>query len=125
VGSAGGGVLLHTTITLPESVLRAIPAWLRARRPATMQLQPEAVKAAPARVAAIAPDPIAASSTGAAGLSGRRSAERARHHWATCRAGSPLPEPLCAMPGGLRSVYEVTDRRALHLLAGHSLRDRV
>ena len=31
-------------------------------------------------------------------------------HWAAFAALiSPLPEPLCAMPGGLRSVYEVAD----------------
>ncbi len=108
-------MLLHGTLSLPQS---ALPA----DHPMRAQVQrlgrkygysPEAVQAAPARVAAILR------------LFSERLAEQQRRgslflvgdrlsaldiHWAAFAALiSPLPEPLCAMPGGLRGVYELTD----------------
>ena len=74
---------------------------------------PEAVKAAPARVAAILrlmSDQLAEQQRrGRPSLVGDRLSALDIHWAAFAALISPLPEPLCAMPGGLRSVYEVTD----------------
>lgn len=108
-------MLLHGTISLPESVLPADhPTRVQVTRLGRKYgYSQEAVQAAPPRVAAILR------------LFSERLAEQQRRglsflvgdrlsaldiHWAAFAALiSPLPEPLCAMPGGLRNVYEVTD----------------
>ena len=108
-------MLLHTTISLPESVLPADhPTRLQVKRlGGKYGYGPEAVKAAPARVAAILrlmSDQLAEQHRrGRPFLVGDRLSALDIHWAAFAALISPLPEPLCAMPGGLRSVYEVTD----------------
>jgi glutathione S-transferase len=108
-------MLLHTTISLPESVLPANhPTRLQVNRlGAKYGYGPEAVNEAPARVAAILrvmSDQLAEQQRrGRSFLVGDRLSALDIHWAAFAALISPLPEPLCAMPRGLRSVYEVTD----------------
>ena len=108
-------MLLHTTLSLPENVLPADhPTRLQVKRLGEKYgYGPEAVKAAPARVAAILKlmsDQLAEQQQrGRRFLVGDRLSALDIHWAAFAALISPLPEPLCAMPGGLRSVYEVTD----------------
>jgi glutathione S-transferase len=108
-------LLLHTTISLPEKVLPA-------NHPTRAQVNrlggkygygPEAVKAAPARVAAILrllSEQLAEQQRrGRSYLIGEKLSALDIHWAAFAALISPLPEPLCPMPAGLRSVYEVTD----------------
>jgi glutathione S-transferase len=71
------------------------------------------VKAAPARVAAILrllSEQLAEQQRrGRSYLIGEKLSALDIHWAAFAALISPLPEPLCAMPGGLRSVYEATD----------------
>lgn len=108
-------MLLHGTISLPES---ALPADHPLRAQVTRMgrkygYSPEAVKAAPARVAAILrlmSDQLAdQQQRGRSFLVGDRLSALDIHWAAFAVLISPLPQELCAMPGGLRSVYEVTD----------------
>jgi glutathione S-transferase len=108
-------MLLHGTLLLPESVLPADhPTRLQVKRMAGKYgYSPEAAQAAPARVAAILQlmsDQLAEQQRrGRSFLVGDR-LNALDIHWAAFAVLiSPLPEELCAMPGGLRGVYEVTD----------------
>jgi glutathione S-transferase len=108
-------MLLHGTLMLPESVLPADhPTRLQVKRmSAKYGYSPEAAQAAPARVAAILrlfSDQLAEQQCrGSSFLVGDRLSALDIHWAAFAALISPLPEPLCPMPGGLRSVYEVTD----------------
>jgi glutathione S-transferase len=108
-------LLLHTTISLPEKVLPANhPTRLQVKRlGAKYGYGPEAVKAAPARVAAVLrllSEQLAEQQRrGRSYLIGEKLSALDIHWAAFAALISPLPEPLCPMPGGLRSVYEVTD----------------
>ena len=107
--------LLHGTLSLPESALPADHP-LRAqvtRMGGKYGYSPETAKAAPVRVAAILrllSEQLAEQQRrGRSFLVGDRLSALDIHWAAFAALISPLPEPLCAMPGGLRGVYEVTD----------------
>ena len=109
-------MLLDGTLSLPTSVLPDRSPRARAGgrpRRASTATAPAAAQAAPARVAGILrllSDQLAEQQRrGRRFLVGERLSALDIYWAAFAALISPLPEAQCAMPAGLRTVYELTD----------------